>query len=202
MPPSARDEIAYAKQVVGDHRDMIDRLSKDDGAIEAVVSLSEMLVAAFRAGNCLWVCGNGGSAADAQHIAAEMNGRFLIERKPLPAVSLTTNTSCLTAIGNDYGFDEVFSRQVEGNGRKGDVLLGISTSGNSPNVVRAMRKSQEIGISAAALLGGKSGTAMDEVSDLSIHVPSHSTPRIQEGQELLYHLLCDLVEKRMFQEST
>jgi len=162
--------------------------------IESAVSL---LVAAFRNGNKLLVMGNGGSAADAQHFAAEIVGRFKLERRALPALALTTDSSILTAIGNDYGFERLFSRQVEAHAAAGDVVVGISTSGNSPNVQLALQLAAESGCRTIALLG-KDGGAIKEVAELALIVPSHDTPRVQEGHITIIHILCDLVEKELF----
>lgn len=156
-----------------------------------------MLQSALGDGKKLLVMGNGGSAADAQHFAAEIIGRFKLERPALPAVALTTDTSVLTAIGNDYGFDAIFSRQVEGLAAAGDVVVGISTSGNSPNVFAALAKARELGCSTIAILGRDGGT-IKTVADISIIVPSDDTPRIQEGHITIIHIICDLLEKRLF----
>ena len=163
-------------------------------AIEAAVSL---LVAAFTAGNKLLVCGNGGSAADAQHFAAEMVGRFKLERRALPAIALSTDSSILTAVGNDYGFDSIFSRQVEAHAVAGDVLVGISTSGNSPNVQSALLAAAGRGCRTVALLG-RDGGSLKSAAELALVVPSFDTPRIQEGHIAIIHIVCDLVEKRLF----
>ena len=156
-----------------------------------------MLQSALGDGKKLLVMGNGGSAADAQHFAAEIIGRFKLERPALPAVALTTDTSVLTAIGNDYGFDAVFSRQVEGLAAAGDVVVGISTSGNSANVFAALAKAREFGCRTIAILGRDGGT-IKTVADISIIVPSNDTPRIQEGHITIIHIICDLLEKRLF----
>lgn len=160
----------------------------------AISEASSMISAAFKAGNQLFVCGNGGSAADAQHIAAEFSGRFLMDREPLPALALTTNTSALTAIGNDYGFDEVFARQLKAHARKGDVLIGISTSGNSANVVRACEVAREVGVSIIGLLGGDGGK-IAPLCDIELTPATKSTPRIQEAHIFMAHVICGLVEE-------
>jgi len=149
---------------------------------------------AFLAGNQLLICGNGGSAADAQHIAAEFVGRYLRERRPLPAQALTTNTSSLTAIGNDYSYSTIFERQVQAFGRKGDVLIGISTSGNSENVLKAFAAAKKIGMKTIGFTG-LTGGKMPESSDILVRVPSTSTPRIQEMHICIAHIICDLVEQ-------
>lgn len=163
----------------------------------AIESAAALLIDAYRNGNKLLVMGNGGSAADAQHLAAEMVGRFKLERRALPAISLTTDTSILSAIGNDYGFDAIFSRQVEAHAAAGDVVLGISTSGNSPNVQLALKRAVETGCRTVALLG-RDGGSIKGLAELSIIVPSNDTPRIQEGHITIIHILCDLVERELF----
>ncbi|WP_457567616.1 D-sedoheptulose 7-phosphate isomerase [Desulfurobacterium sp.] len=150
-------------------------------------------------GGKILLCGNGGSAADAQHIAAELVGRFLLDRKALPALAFTTDTSVLTAVGNDFGFDSVFERQVEALGNDGDVLIGISTSGNSENVVRAVLKAKEKGILTVGFLG-KDGGKLKSLVDFPIVVKSFSTPRIQEVHITIGHVLCDFIEKSLFSD--
>ena len=150
-------------------------------------------------GHKLLLCGNGGSAADAQHIAAEFVGRFLQDRKALPAIALTTDTSSLTAIANDYGFDRVFSRQVEGLGAAGDVLIAISTSGRSPNIVAAAEQARRQQITVIALTG-EAPSALAELADVVLAVPSGYTPHIQQAHITLLHVLCELVERQLFGE--
>ena len=162
--------------------------------LSAVVAASEMICAALRSGGKLLVFGNGGSAADATHIAAEFLGRFLLDRPALPALSLTDNPSALTAIGNDYDFRDVFARQIVGLGQPGDVALGLSTSGESENVVRGMAVARERGLRTIGL-SGRSGGRLRDAVDLCIAVPADTTPRIQEAQFLVAHLLCELVER-------
>jgi D-sedoheptulose 7-phosphate isomerase len=159
---------------------------------------AEMLGNALRAGKKLLLMGNGGSAADAQHFAAEIVGRFRLERRGLPAMALSTDTSIITAIGNDYGFDAIFRRQIEALAAEGDVVIGISTSGSSKNVFCAMSLAREMGCLTVALLGRDGGTIRDIV-DLDLTIPSHDTPRIQEGHIMIIHILCDLIEKSLFQ---
>jgi D-sedoheptulose 7-phosphate isomerase len=155
------------------------------------------IVKSLRAGGKTLFCGNGGSAADAQHLAAEFTGRYLKERRALPALALSTNTSSVTAIGNDYGFDMIFARQVEALGKEGDVLVGISTSGNSRNVIRALEVAKSRPIYTVALTGA-SGGAMKDLADCTICVPSDETPRIQEGHILVGHIICEIVEEMLF----
>jgi D-sedoheptulose 7-phosphate isomerase len=151
----------------------------------------------IKEGKKLLICGNGGSAADSQHIAAELVGRFSMERKALPAIALTTDTSILTAVANDYSFDKIFERQVEALGEEGDVLIGISTSGNSPNVINAVNKAKEKGLLTVGFLG-KDGGKLASLCEHAFVVKSHSTPRIQEVHITLGHVLCDFIEKFIF----
>ncbi len=157
----------------------------------------DVIYNALKNGNKILICGNGGSAADSQHFAAEIVGRFKLERKGMPAIALTTDTSILTAIGNDYGFDRIFERQVEALGKEGDVLVGISTSGNSENVIKAVNKAKEMGIYTIGLLG-KSGGKLKDIVDLALIVPSNDTARIQECHLTIYHVICEEVEERLF----
>jgi D-sedoheptulose 7-phosphate isomerase len=162
-----------------------------------IARAAEMMVTLFREGKKVLVMGNGGSAADAQHLAAEIIGRFKLERRALPAIALTTDSSILTAVGNDYGFDNVFSRQVEGLATAGDLVIGISTSGNSANVLAALTVAGQIGCRTMGLLG-RDGGAIGKIVQFPLTVPSTDTPRIQEGHITMIHILCDLVEKGLF----
>jgi D-sedoheptulose 7-phosphate isomerase len=162
--------------------------------VEAIEAAARALADALRSGGKILIFGNGGSAADAQHIAGELVGRYLRERRSLPAISLTTDTSILTAVGNDLGFENVFARQIEGLGRRGDVAWGISTSGRSPNVLEALKKARNVGMVTLGLTGGDGGGVKDLV-DHWINVPSGETPRIQESHILVGHVLCELVEE-------
>lgn len=154
------------------------------------------IASALAQGGKLMLCDNGGSAADAQHIASELTGRFIQERRPLAGIALTTDSSALTCIGNDYAFDEVFARQLRALGRAGDVLIGISTSGNSANVVKAVQAAHEMGITVIGLLG-RDGGALKPLSDVAIVVPSKVTARIQEAHILIGHTLCGLIEHEL-----
>jgi D-sedoheptulose 7-phosphate isomerase len=165
--------------------------------VEPLVAAVDLLVAALAEGKKVLVMGNGGSAADAQHLAAEIVGRFKLERRALPAVALTTDTSILTAVGNDYGFDQIFSRQVEALAAPGDVVIGISTSGSSQNVHQALRLAAGLGCRTIGFLG-KDGGTIKALVDIALTVPGSDTPRIQEGHITLIHILCDLVERRLF----
>lgn len=164
---------------------------------ELIANISSLVIEAFRNGHKLFLFGNGGSASDAEHIATELSGRFKLERPSLPALSLTANTSTLTAIANDYGFEMLFSRQLEGLATKGDVVFGISTSGNSPNVINGLKFAKSIGATTIAMTG-KSGGKLKEFADYCLCIPSDDTPRIQEAHILIGHILCDLVEKELF----
>lgn len=173
-----------------------------DAALRAQIAESVALcVDTLRAGGKIMFAGNGGSAADAQHWAGELVSRFYYDRPGLPAIALTTDTSILTAIGNDYGFDYVFARQVEALGREGDVLVAISTSGNSANVVRAAEAARERGVRVIGLTG-QGGGKLAPLSDLCFRIPSNETPRIQEGHEFIGHLLCALIEVEMYPRET
>jgi len=163
------------------------------GNVGPVVAAARMIESGLSAGGKVMFCGNGGSAADAQHLAAELMGRFLADRAPMASLALTVDTSALTAIGNDYGFGQVFARQVRGLGRKGDILVGISTSGNSENIVTAFEAAREIGIGVIALTGGGGGR-MAPLADVLINAPSLSTPRIQELHIAIGHTICELIE--------
>jgi D-sedoheptulose 7-phosphate isomerase len=160
---------------------------------EDIFRACEMIVHTLQNGNKVLIFGNGGSAADAQHIAAELTGRYKSERRGLPGIALTTDTSALTAIGNDYGYDRVFDRQVEALAREGDLLIGISTSGNSGNVINALKVGKELGCKSLGL-SGKDGGQMNDVCDLNLVVPSSDTPRIQEMHILIGHTLCQAVD--------
>ena len=162
--------------------------------IERIVTNS---IEAFKNDKKMLFCGNGGSASDAQHIAAELSGRFYKDRPPLYAEALHVNSSYMTAVANDYGYEETYARMVEASGRKGDVLVGISTSGNSPNVVKAMQNAKEIGMLTVGFTGSKGGK-MKEICDIMIQVPSDDTPRIQEVHILVGHIICQLIEEEMF----
>ena len=162
--------------------------------IDAVNAITKCL----KNGNKILLCGNGGSAADSQHIAAEFIGRFQKERRALPAMALTTDTSALTALGNDYTFDIVFSRQLEALGNKGDVLIGISTSGNSKNVLEAIKKAKELGVVTIAVTGNDGGK-IAAAADIKLIVPSKITARIQEAHLVMFHAMCELVEEQFSQ---
>ena len=157
---------------------------------------SLLAVETLKNGNKILLCGNGGSAADAQHIAAELTGRYKTERRGLPGIALTTDTSALTAIGNDYGYDRVFDRQVESLASKGDLIIGISTSGNSKNVINALKVGRELGCKTLGL-SGRDGGEMNNVCDINLVVPSDNTPRIQEMHILFGHTICQIIDNEL-----
>jgi D-sedoheptulose 7-phosphate isomerase len=176
-------------------------LVRSSVVVSVVAKVSELLIKALQQGNKALLFGNGGSAADAQHIAAEFVGRFAFDRPALPALALSVNTSCVTAIGNDYGFDQVFSRQIEAIARPGDVAIGITTSGNSPNVIRAMTVAKKMHVHTVGLTG-RHGGKLKECVDYCICVPSDETPRIQECHILVGHVISEIVEHEIFHEQS
>ncbi|MFZ9388466.1 MAG: D-sedoheptulose 7-phosphate isomerase [Chitinophagaceae bacterium] len=173
------------------------KLLEHEGLQETIEKAADVITNAFKSGNRIYFCGNGGSAADAQHLAAEFSGRFYMDRKALPAEALHCNTSYMTAVANDYGYDMVYSRMIEGIGVRGDVLIGISTSGNSANIIKAFETARQKGITTVAFTG-ETGGKMKELSDLLLNVPSPDTPRIQECHILIGHIICQLVEEQYF----
>ena len=173
------------------HLEVANRVNAID---EAVMSLANLAVQTLKNGNKILICGNGGSAADAQHFAAELTGRYKTERVSLPAIALTTDTSALTAIGNDYGYDAVFARQLSGVGVSGDLLIGISTSGNSKNVLNALEIARQKGIKTAGLTG-RDGGAMSFLCDINVVVPANDTARIQEMHILIIHTICAAIDE-------
>jgi len=178
------------KQCLNDHIVTAEKMTE---LLPLIKKAGEICTNALKKGNKVMICGNGGSAADAQHIAAELSGRFKKERMPLAGIALTTDTSALTAIGNDYGYEYVFSRQLEALGKEGDVLIAISTSGNSANVIRAIQSAEKIGIKIITLTG-KDGGKMKEMGDINIIVPSNDTPRIQEMHIMTGHMICSVID--------
>lgn len=188
-----QDEIRISLMAT---RQVMEDMLADSMLQQQLVKAVDCCVNALKSGGKLMFVGNGGSAAEAQHFSAEMVGRFLQERQPLPSIALTTDTSAVTAIGNDYGYEHVFSRQVQALGRKGDVLIARSTSGRSKNIVMAMQAARSAGISTIGLTGIHPRD-MGELADVSLKVPSSHTPQIQEGHLVLGHLLCGMVEKQL-----
>ena len=180
---------------------LLDDMAADGTLRDQIARAVEMSVQALKRGNKLLFAGNGGSAADAQHWAAELVSRFHYDRPGLPGIALTTDTSALTAIGNDYGFERVFARQVEALGRKGDMLFALSTSGNSKNILRAIEAARAAGMDVIGFTG-RSGGAMAALCTICLCMPSVETPKIQEGHEFLGHLICGLIERTMFEPPT
>jgi D-sedoheptulose 7-phosphate isomerase len=169
----------------------------DEAFLQKIEQAAQAFVTAFRAGGKVLFCGNGGSAADAQHLAAELSGRFYADRPPLYAEALHVNSSFVTAVANDYGYNEVFARMTEAAGKKGDVLVALSTSGNSPNILKAIEKAKKQGMVVVGFTGATGGK-MAALCDILLNVPSTDTPRIQEAHILIGHILCEIVEKEIF----
>jgi D-sedoheptulose 7-phosphate isomerase len=185
------------KNIIRASVDVKNNILLDDKILQTVKDCVYILVTAFKNGNKVLFCGNGGSAADAQHLAAELSGRFYIDRDALPAEALHCNTSYITAIGNDYGYDVIYSRLIKGIGNKGDVLVGLSTSGNSKNILNAFEIAKEKGMITIAFTG-ESGGKLKKLADHLINVPSDDTPRIQESHIMLGHIICQLAEEQYF----
>ena len=188
------DKISH---IIKSSIDTKQKLSQDEALLKTIAATIDVIVNAFRAGKRVYFCGNGGSAADAQHLAAEFSGRFYKDRKALPAEALHCNTSYLTAVANDYSFDDIYSRLIDGIGEKGDVLVGLSTSGNSANILKAFetaRKKEMITVGFTGQSGGK----MRALCDHLINIPSADTPRIQESHIMVGHIICQLVEEKYF----
>ncbi len=176
------------------------QILNDTNIKNQITEVSQKIVAAFKNGNKILIAGNGGSAADSQHFAAELVSKFFFDRPGLPAIALTTDTSILTAIGNDYGYENSFSRQIQAIGKKGDIFLGISTSGNSKNIVKAVNMANELGIDTVGLVGSQK-CVMDDICKTILKVPSNSTPNIQEAQLMIEHMICAIVEDKIFGEN-
>lgn len=190
----------YIKQQISTAIDVMSLMMQDDALIAKIAAASNACIDAFRAGNKILLAGNGGSAADAQHIAGEFVSRFNFDRPGLAAIALTTDTSILTAIGNDYGYEKLFSRQVQALGVAGDVLMVYSTSGKSPNILRALEEAKQKGLFCIGLTGNRGGP-MHELCDITLDVPSDRTPKIQEGHLVMGHILCGIVEDTLFKPS-
>ena len=190
------DLIGTIKEQMAEAVKVKQALLSDEALMEKIAQVADVMVNAYKSGHKTLWAGNGGSAADAQHMAGELVNKFSFDRPGLAALSLSTDTSIITAVGNDYGFDRLFARQIEAQGCPGDVFLGISTSGKSPNLVNALAACQEKGITSVAIVGANP-CPMDQY-DYVIHVPSRVTPRIQECQTLIGHILCFIVENQLF----
>ena len=189
--------IDRMRQAVAESIATKQRILEDSALMRRLEEASELVAASLRQGGKIHFCGNGGSAADAQHLAAELSGRFYYDRPPLNAEALHCNTSYMTAVGNDYGYEWVFARLLRGTGHAGDVLVGLSTSGNSKNILKAYDVCKEMGIRIISLTG-ETGGKMKEYSDILLNVPSTDTPRIQESHIVLGHILCEWVEADLF----
>ena len=181
--------------------DVKQQILKDGALLQKIDNISDLITKAFKDGKRVYFCGNGGSAADAQHLAAEFSGRFYTDRDALPAEALHCNSSYLTAVANDYSYDMIYARLIKGIGQKGDFLVGLSTSGNSGNIIKAFEIAREKGIHTVGFTGDTGGK-MKELSDHLINVPSKDTPRIQESHIMLGHIICQLVEERYFASTT
>lgn len=185
------------KNIIQSSIDTKQQVLQNEALLQTIAAVVTVIVDAFKKGNRIYFCGNGGSAADAQHLAAEFSGRFYTDRKALPAEALHCNTSYLTAVGNDYSFDVIYSRLIDGIGEAGDVLIGLSTSGNSKNIVKAFEKCREKNIVTIGFTGAGGG-ALKDLSDYLVNIPSADTPRIQESHILIGHIVCQLVEEKYF----
>lgn len=190
------DNLEYIHSYLNKSISVKQKLTSSNEVLAQVSKVADLIIEAYRNGNKVIIAGNGGSAADAQHIAAEFVSRFFFDRPGLPALALTTDTSMLTAIGNDYGFDKLFARQLQAQSRSGDIFIGISTSGNSENIINAMNLTKDLGVTSVALCG-ESGKLKDMV-DYSINVPSTVTPYIQECHICIGHMICAIVEEVIF----
>ena len=185
------------KQSLNENRELNALIFSDEDFQNTIEKVIQDIVKCFRSGSKVFFCGNGGSASEAQHLAAELSGKFKIDRKPLPAEACHINPSFITAVSNDFSFEKSFERYIEAFANKGDILFGLSTSGNSVNVIRAFQKSQEIGIITVALTG-KSGGKLKDFSKYILNVPSEDVARIQEMHLLIGHIICETVEKELF----
>jgi len=188
------------KEIIGASIETKQTLLADDNLLKTICDTVDVIVNAFRNGNRVYFCGNGGSAADAQHLAAEFSGRFYTDRQALPAEALHCNTSYLTAVANDYSFDDIYSRLIDGIGDHGDVLIGLSTSGNSANIIKAFETARKKEIVTIGLTG-KSGGKLKPLCDHLINIPSTDTPRIQESHIMVGHIICQLVEENMYPQT-
>ncbi|HTO16870.1 MAG TPA: D-sedoheptulose 7-phosphate isomerase [Edaphocola sp.] len=191
--------LAKIKDIIQNSISVKTEILNNETLLNTIEQLVDLITKTFQDGGKVLFCGNGGSAADAQHLAAEFSGRFYTDRNPLPSEALHCNTSYLTAVANDYGFDFVYSRLLKGLGRKNDIIVGLSTSGNSPNIIKAFETAREMGIITVAFTGATGGK-LNELSDILINVPSIDTPRIQECHITIGHIACELVEKNLFEK--
>jgi D-sedoheptulose 7-phosphate isomerase len=188
----------YIRSQISETQIVVSNMAKDESLIERIERVAKNIVTAFKAGNKILLAGNGGSAADAQHIAGEFVSRFAFDRPGLPAIALSTDTSILTAIGNDYGYEKLFSRQLKAHAKAGDVFIAYSTSGKSLNIINALREAKTLGAITVGMTGAQSGL-MEELCDHYINVPSTATPKIQEAHAVVGHIICGIVERHLFQ---
>lgn len=191
----------FFNKIYHEHMDMFNKIQIDKQIQDNIMMTAREIVDVFKNNGKLLLCGNGGSAADSQHIATEFVNRFYLERRALNAEALTVNSSSLTSIGNDYNFKQVFARQVEAKGKQGDMIIGISTSGNSMNIIEALKTAKQIKLKTVALIGDNKNTPMTKFADIVINVPSNITPRIQEAHIFIGHLICEYVEHELFSEN-
>lgn len=182
---------------IKDSIEVKEKILKNEELIKKIEGTISEIVKSIKAGGKVLFAGNGGSAADAQHLAAEFIGRFYLEREAMAAIALTVDTSIITALANDYSYDEIFSKQVEGLGKKGDIFFGISTSGNSKNIIKAVEKAKKLEMKTI-ILTGKDGGLLRDMADISIVVPGEKTPRIQESHLMIGHIICEIVESKIF----
>tara|TARA_R110001592_G_scaffold62966_4_gene192767 strand:+ start:780 stop:1349 length:570 start_codon:yes stop_codon:yes gene_type:complete len=185
------------KNIIKNSISVKEKILKDDIYSLLIKTIVNQAIKCLKNGNTIWWCGNGGSAADAQHLAAELSGRFYFDREPLSSEALHVNTSYLTAVANDYSYDVIYSRYLKGCGKEGDMLIGISTSGNSKNIVNAFKTAQDKGITTIGMTG-ETGGDMAKYSNFLLNVPSNDTPRIQESHIMIGHIICELIENKMF----
>lgn len=188
----------HIKNIINNSIQIKLQLLDNENFIKKIQQISNSITTTLKSGGKVLFCGNGGSAADAQHLAAELSGRFYLDRKPLFAEALHVNSSFLTAVANDYGFDEIYARMVVAKGREGDVLFGISTSGNSPNIIHALKQAQSQKMTTIAMTGETGGEAKKHC-DYLLNIPSTDTPRIQECHILIGHIICEIVEKNIYE---
>ncbi len=186
------------KKLLVEHKNLTDIILNNSFLIDQIKKIINLIHDCFEQDKKVLICGNGGSAADAQHMAAEFVNRFLIERKALNAEALNVNTSSLTAISNDYNFDKIFSRQIEAKGKKDDILIAISTTGNSKNIIKAIKTAKELKMITIGFTGNNEINKLRDISDYCLCIPSNSTPRIQEMHILVVHIICEFVEKKLF----
>lgn len=189
--------MSDSKQAINELLELLQSVSGDSGFLQRLDAIAGQIISAYKTGNKTFFCGNGGSSAEAQHLAAELSGKFKLDRKPIAAEACHTNSSFVTAVSNDYSFTKVYARYIEGFGQKGDVLIGLSTSGTSANIVEAFKMARKMGIVTVALTG-KTGGELTALADQILKVPSTDVPRIQEVHLLAGHIICEQVEQTLF----